>query len=178
MRFRSAAHARRWSRLVADEYLAAPDVDPTEVWRWHVLASHIRKLFKRIQSGKNGVRVVFVPGQPYTSDVDLKRQVARTKTLYVSTDYNSHPVFDPETNLMFRAVHDYVGHIGRDTSFSDRGEVATFNAHARMVPPAALPALFTEVVGQACVATVHGFFPTQKIAVLPFDFRNLGVETT
>ena len=39
-----------------------------------------------------------------------------------------------------------------------------------------LPALFTEIVGQASVSALDGFFPEQKIAVLPFDYVNVGVE--
>ena len=31
-------------------------------------------------------------------------------------------VFDPETNQKFRAVHDYMTHIQRNTNFDGRGE--------------------------------------------------------
>ena len=57
-----------------------------------------------------------------------------------------------------------------------KGEVQAYNAHLHTVPPAAAPALFTEVVGQASFFINNGYFPEQKIAVLPgFDYFNIGV---
>jgi hypothetical protein len=44
------------------------------------------------------------------------------------------------------------------------------------MPPKSHPALFTEVVGQACSFIVNGKFPEQKIALLPgFDYEKVGV---
>ena len=44
------------------------------------------------------------------------------------------------------------------------------------MPPKSYPALFTEVVGQACSFIVNGQFPEQKIALLPgFDYEKVGV---
>ena len=45
-----------------------------------------------------------------------------------------------------------------------------------MVPKDAVPAIFTEVVGQASIAVTSGSFPSkQKIAVLKgFDYYNVG----
>ena len=45
----------------------------------------------------------------------------------------------------------------------------------KTVPPAAAGALFTEVIGQAAYFLEYGYFPEQKIAILPgFDFFNVG----
>lgn len=173
---RSEAEVLRYGTMVADAYLAAPSFDEAEAWRWQVLIKHIERLFERIQRGKQGVKVVFVEGQPYTNDQELQKGVEETGILYVSTDHNSHPIFTPEQNLKFRAVHDYMTHIARDLTFALRGEIAAYNAHAKMVPPDAVPALFTEVVGQASTFITKGFFPEQKIALLPFDYYRVGAE--
>lgn len=140
------------------------------------MIEHIEKLFERIQRGKQGVKVVFVAGQPYADDRELQAGVDATGILYVSTEFNTHLIFTPVQNLKFRAVHDYMTHIARDLTFGLRGEIAAYNIHARMAPPAALPALFTEVLGQAAVFITKGFFPEQKIALLPFDYYNVGIE--
>ena len=173
---RSDAEALRYGTMVADAYLAAPAFDEDEAWRWQVMIKHIEKLFERIQRGKQGVKVVFVAGQPYADDRELQAGVDATGILYVSTEFNTHLIFTPVQNLKFRAVHDYMTHIARDLTFGLRGEIAAYNIHARMAPPAALPALFTEVLGQAAVFITKGFFPEQKIALLPFDYYNVGIE--
>lgn len=77
-----------------------------------------------------------------------------------------------------RAVHDYFAHIARAVTFSLRGEIAAYNAHVKMAPPDAVPALFTEVVGQACTYYATNQFQEQKIALLPFDYINVGVEVS
>ena len=173
---RSNAEALRYGTMVADAYLAAPAFDEDEAWRWQVLIKHIEKLFERIQRGKQGVKVVFVAGQPYADERELQEGVDATGILYVSTEFNTHPIFTSEQNLKFRAVHDYMTHIARDLTFGLRGEIAAYNIHAKMAPPDALPALFTEVLGQAVVSVTKGFFPEQKIALLPFDYYNVGIE--
>ena len=44
-----------------------------------------------------------------------------------------------------------------------------------MMPTAALPALFTEIIGQVCYQTSKGSFPVQKVAILKgFDYKNIG----
>ena len=172
---RSDDEALRYGTMVADAYLDAPSFDESQAWRWKLLIDHVERLFERIQRRKQGVKVVYVEGQPYADERELQRGVEETGILYVSTDFNTHPIFTPEQNLKFRAVHDYMTHIARDVTFGLRGEIAAYNTHAKMVPPDAVPALFTEVLGQASTFITKGFFPEQKIAALPFDYYN-GIE--
>jgi hypothetical protein len=76
---------------------------------------------------------------------------------------------------MLRAVHDYYTHIIANQDFGLKGELRAYNTHAKLAPPAALPALFTEVVGQVSYAIVHGDFTKQKICKLEgFDYKNVG----
>lgn len=158
--------------LVANAYEELPDFEPEAVASYKALISHIEKMYQRMLSK---VKVEFVEGQPYDSQKQMAQDVKETGVLKISTDYNQHDIFTPEQNLKFRAVHDYIVHILANVDFSDKGEVAAFNAHAKLLPQKAIPAAFTEIVGQACYANAKGSFPKQKIAIMQgFDFRNLG----
>jgi len=163
---------KKYCELVADAYDELPDYDPEAVASYKALISHIEKMYQRMLSK---VKVEFVPGQPYNSQKEMSEEVKKTGVLKISTDYNQHDVFTPEQNLKFRAVHDYIVHILANVDFSDKGEVAAFNAHAKLLPKKAIPAAFTEIVGQACYANARGSFPKQKIALMPgFDLRDVG----
>lgn len=67
-------------------------------------------------------------------------------------------------------------HIIHGENFNLRGEIRAYNTHSKLAPPMALPALYTEVVGQVCWAiTNKGEFPVQKMAVIPgADYREVG----
>jgi len=79
-----------------------------------------------------------------------------------------------EDNIVFRFVHDYLIHIKGGFPFG-KGELNAYNLHAKLLPKEAIPAIFTEVVGQAAVYMTYGNFPEQKIAVLHgFDFEKVG----
>lgn len=175
IKLRGPSEVISYCKQIADRYDQLPDYQPEEVWRWELLAQHIQKLYKRMLSK---VDVVFVDGQPYDNAQQMRDEVARTGTLYISKDFNEHPVFSPEQNLKFRAVHDYVVHISPGSGgpdFTDRGEIRAYNLHRKLVPPDAWPALFTEVAAQACYANVRGEFPVQKVAVFDdVDFYNVG----
>jgi len=118
---------------------------------------------------------------PYSSQQEMKNDYTRNKRILISIDYSEHPVFSIKDNIIFRFVHDYLIHIKGNYSFG-RGEINSYNLHAKLAPKDALPALFTEVVGQASAYMVsqeiyknNGTFPPQKICVLyGFDFVNVG----
>jgi len=168
----------KFSQLVAEAYLAAPMMDEAAVEGYKVLEEWLHKHFGRIS---HNVRFEFVPEHVYTSARDLQQRVKAEGVMYVSTLDADHPVWTGEkglvTNTMFRAWHDWEGHIVKGKSFSLQGEIAAYNAHARMVPAAARPVLFTEVVGQICCFYQNGKKNCeQKAAILPgFDYVNVGV---
>ena len=133
----------------------------------------VDKMFKRIEGV---VDVQFVEEHPYENAAELRQDVSNNGVLKISTLDAEHDIFDPETNAKFRAIHDYMSHIQRNTEFDAKGEIASYNAHLQTMPPKSHPALFTEVVGQACSFIVNGEFPEQKIALLPgFDYEKVGV---
>lgn len=173
IRVKGGEETQKYARLVAEAYKRAPDFDPAALPSYRALAASIDNSLRKVRSK---VDVRFVAGQPYRlDDKHMASEVKRTGILYISTDFNEHPVFTPEENIKLRAIHDWFAHIGPSTGFSQRGELKAYNAQVKMIPRAAIPALFTEVVGQAMYATVFGEFPKQKIAILPgFDFINVG----
>jgi GNAT superfamily N-acetyltransferase len=164
---------KEYGRRVTAAYAKAPLYDAKDAWRWKVLAKHIERMYKQMLSD---IRVEFVSGQPYETAEEMSDNVKKSGVMYISTDFNEHPIFTPLQNLQFRAVHDYIVHIAKDKSFTLKGEIGSYNAHAKLVPPAAIPALYTEVVGQASTYFTTGEFPKQKIALLPFDPIRIGIE--
>lgn len=163
---------------VADAYDEAPVWEDAEIWRWEALRDNVTRMFGQISKK---VDIEFVPGQPYETAQQMRDEVAKTGTLYISTDFNEHPFFTPQENLELRAVHDYVVHILPGTGgpdFSRKGELRAYNLHRRLAPKGAWPALFTEVAAQACYKNARGEFPIQKVAVLRgIDFYNVGWTT-
>jgi hypothetical protein len=194
------ANYDEYIKLVGESYKNAEPFNKSEVYRWKSLNEHNHKMFKRLLSkvdvvfctnsgdfesiieidGK-GYKVIHVEGDNlyglYDSYEDMVRDVNENKTLKISIDHSEHPVFSVTDNIIFRAVHDYIVHILSGVDFSGKGEIAAFNAHAKMLPSSSRPALFTEVVGQACYYLTYGeFSPVQKITILSeFDFVDVGV---
>lgn len=160
---------------VADAYDELPEKQEDQKWRWDALRDHVDKFFKQMQSK---VKVRFVEGQPYQSAKEMRDKVKETGVLEISNEGNEHPIFTPEENLRFRAVHDYIVHIipgDEGPDFSEKGEIKAFNLHRKLAPKDAWPALFTEVAAQACYANARGKFPEQKVSILPqFDPLNVG----
>lgn len=172
-----------YSKLVADAYAEAPSFDSGEVGRWESLASWVNKRFNQVfkideaeQRGKGRIHVEFVHAQPYENHDQIFQDIHKNNHLYVSTEYNEHPVWDTFTNAKFRAIHDKEAHYDHMADFSMGGEITAYNAHVNSNPPRnSIPALFTEVVGQAAYYVNYGSFPEQKIAILSqFDPVNLG----
>jgi hypothetical protein len=172
---RTLKNYRKFCDTVAKHYDDLPAKQEDQAWRWEKLADHIEKFYDRMQSR---VKVEYVDGQPYEDAKEMERKVRDTGVLQISKDHNEHPIFSPEQNLKFRAVHDYIVHImnaDKGIDFSREGEIKAYNLHRSLAPPDTWPALFTEVAAQACYATSRGDFPDQKVAILPmFDPENIG----
>ena len=182
--------------LVTNAYNEAPDYDASVVGHWSSLNSSNYTLFKRLLSK---VDVVFVtndkskigkinilgkdfkieyikPGDEYKTQSEMKQSFTETGVLKISIDYSNHPVFSVADNIVFRTVHDYIVHILGGHDFGAKGEIASYNRHAKLAPKEAIPALFTEVIGQASTTLSSGSFPKQKIAILKgFDYKNVGI---
>lgn len=140
---------------------------------WKALNDSNHKLYKKILSRYD---VEFVDNDPYETAEQMRKEVEESGVLKIYKGDSSHPYFSEEDNWIFRTVHDYYTHIIHGENFNLRGELRAYNTHSKLVPPMALPALFTEVVGQVCYAiTNSGKFPEQKMVVLDeFDFKTVG----
>ena len=169
-----------YSQLVAQAYREAPMYDSAVEEGYKALAEWLDKHFGRISTRS---RFEFVPKHVYTSAKDLRNRVESEGVMYVSTLDADHPVWKGEegliTNTMFRAWHDWEGHIVKGKRFTLAGEIGAYNAHAKIVPRVALPVLFTEVVGQICCFYQSGKKNCeQKAIIMPeFDYINVGALT-
>jgi hypothetical protein len=181
--------------LVANAYEKAEDFDSKIVGAWDALNESNYTLFKRLLSKVNVIfttndnskvgsinilgrdfKIEFItPENEYQTQSEMKKSFEDTGILRISIDYSEHPIFSVKDNIVFRTVHDYMAHILGNHNFGAKGEIASYNRHAKMAPPSAIPALFTEVVGQACYTLKNNLFPKQKITFLKgFDYYNLG----
>lgn len=144
---------------------------------WKALNESNHKLYKQIASK---YKVEFVDEDPYETAEQMRKEVKESGILKIYKGDSGHPYFSPEDNWVFRTVHDYYTHISHGENFDLRGELRAYNTHSKLVPPKALPALFTEVVGQVCWAITHsGKFPEQKMAILDgFDYRTIGLHSS
>jgi len=141
----------KYAKLIGKAYMAAPQFEARAVPHYQALAPFIEKMFKQIQSR---VEIKFVDYHPYETAEHLRNDVKNTGILKIATLDSKHDIFGQELNWKFRAIHDYMAHIqaigSRGTEFNLRGEIAAYNVHLKTIPSKAIPALFTEVIGQVC----------------------------
>jgi hypothetical protein len=114
-------------------------------------------------------------GQPYRNSEHVTEQVCRSKTLHIYLTKNghgpdrhgpesgwddTHPMREPSPieingerllyNDLFRAIHDFFGHITYECSFQPDGEFRATFVHFQMFSEELHPILFTEMIGQIC----------------------------
>lgn len=108
--------------------------------------------------------------QPYLSSTELCRSVRETGVLYVYLTANGHgagpggngdhPMHEDAGirihgvefcyNDLFRAVHDFFGHVMHGNSFGPRGEFKATYDHMQMYSDAIHPVLAAETICQVC----------------------------
>ena len=170
----------KYSELVAEAYRTAPDYDASVEPLYEKLGKWLEGMFGRMSSK---IEIRFVPEHPYTSAVQMRQRVKEEGVMYVSTSDAEHPVWTGEQgliwNTMFRAWHDWEGHIAKEKGFRLQGEIGAYNAHAKTIPRDCIPILFTEVVGQICCFYQSGKKNCeQKAMIMPeFDYINVGALT-
>lgn len=79
-----------------------------------------------------------------------------------------HTVNPWNVNECFRAVHDILGHYPNRSPFETfEGELAAYQEHKKWYSPEALPALYSETVGQLCVYyATEDFVPVQENKII------------
>jgi len=172
----------KYGQLVYEAYRAAPMENPAGKKSFNALVPHIDNNFKRM-IGRD-FTVEFVGEDPYSSAEEMLDDARKTGVLKISSLFNQSGFYGPERNLKFRAVHDYYAHLGggkkdnfKAPGFTWEGELRAYNKHLNFVGKQGkmVPALFTEIVGQAATFFYSGDFPDQKIVTLNgFDYTRLG----
>ena len=164
----------KYLQLVGQAYMDAPDEQPEAVASYEALGEWVNKFFESIVGF---VDVEFVDYHPYKSAKEMIQRVKDEGVLLISTADAEHQIFDAETYSKFRTVHYFGGHVQRKVPFSYTGELKAYNAHIKMIPPDAAPAMFSEVVGQiSCFYLNEKTNCPQKMVILDdFDHVNLGV---
>ena len=153
---------------IALAYAQAPTFQASAIPSWKALAAHsvlwankARREITILESSES---------EPYASADAMLDDIRANRTLIVSTANSEHPIFNLYENTCFRIVHDYYGHYAAHSDFTWLGEIAACQSHADITPDDALPALFTECIGQAAYATYRnrGFDANfkQKVAFL------------
>lgn len=136
---------------LARRYHDAPDAP---VGLWHRTARVTDRIYARLVS--HGYR--FVP----TDEPDTYRnagamlRAVQSRVLRVYDREHGHPVFMPEENYRFRAVHDVLAHGVSESGFTFDGELAAYRAQCTAYPSALWPVLYSEIVGQAAVYYAGG----------------------
>lgn len=128
----------------------------------------------------------------YASTAEFVRDVTENNRLIVSkTPAEGNPEIylriDPDTGLsnndMFRAVHDYFGHVVHENGVDRFGEDIAFMTHAQMFPEEVLPVLTQEtrmqnwwLVANNEPGAANPIFPEQKLGLAPREFWEDAVE--
>lgn len=160
---------------VTKAYEARPMVEQAAIPSWKSAIAFVEKQFKQTESR---LKIEFVDYDPYKNFKDMNEKVAKEGVLKIWTGASdTHPVWTPEENWKFRAVHDYQSHLAGGHKFTLKGELASYNRHLKTFPRDAWPCLFTEIVGQTCYYNVYRKNAVeQKVAFLyGFDYQNIGV---
>lgn len=157
-------------------YMTAPDQSKDENVRkgWLDLIRQIETQWDEISKT---IKVEHVDGDPYKTSKEMVDDFRKTGVLKISKDHNEHPIFTPEQNLKFRAVHDYKGHIEPGNDFGMAGERGTYQAHLDSIEgEAAKEALRVEIIGQASSMLANGGkFQPQKIYDRAAQAKKLGL---
>jgi hypothetical protein len=123
-----------------------------------------------------GVRFNFTDKDPYTNSKSMMADAAKgnLKVYTGGTLPADHPLAQIESttgqtfNNIFRGVHDYNGHFLNGNTFSARGELGAYQAHAQMYSKEALPALAAETLAQNSWVNYFGDHQSMGPADRPF----------
>lgn len=153
---------------LAHHYQTSPDLSVTPNMRAE-LKVYERKIRAAFAQVEQEVEVVFTLIDPYDSVYRMHADIAKNRRLQIFTGGAPISYLSVEINAMARAVHDLRDHNAALLPFDFGGEVrAWMSATERM--PAHRDLLFSEIVLQAALFEVLGFFPDEPqriVAVHP-----------
>lgn len=102
------------------------------------------ELFKAIESRYN-IKVVFTENDAYKSARDMRERVMNERIMYIFSGNNTHKYFTPQGNLIFRAIHDIMGHLVCGCPFSHKGEISAGLTQRHYYPKELHALLFSEI---------------------------------
>lgn len=156
-----------YGRLIASRYHLAPITEVGADTAWALLrddslnrAAQIRQRLQVIESGE---------AEPYANAAEMFADMSAGR-LAISRANSEHPLWTVEENVAFRLVHDALGHGLSRGGFDWEGENQACAIHARLLPPLARRALFTECIAQTAYAIFCGEFAVQKAVFLDHGF--------
>lgn len=159
--------AGRIHRL-ADAYDHLPDDDPRAREAFKSMRDQVDRQYAHL-TGSMGIRVEPVDHDPYASHREMAEDLTKNKRIKVLSTRatGGHPIFTPEENDRFRAVHDVFGHAATGRAFDAHGEEAAWLAHSQMFEGDARRAMSTETRGQNGSLIRNRRFAPQRVALLP-----------
>jgi hypothetical protein len=178
-----ADERRKFALLVTEAYIASTPGGSDLVRSYKALKESNEMLFKQMMSQIDVRFVSDYEDTGYKSANEMIERLKKSGVLLVDVRFSNNPYLNEKENLIFRAVHDFYTHVQRGKkfelsyNFDLKGEYQTYNIHAKLAPRQALPALFSEVVGQVSYEVITGTFPDpQKCTFMRgFDFVNVGM---
>jgi len=128
--------------------------DPATKSSYDSFKHHVLNQYNDLKN--QGMKFHFTPNEPYTRSHDMRNDAANKQLKVYNVDdlQKDHPLAEmaPGTkqnyNSLFRAVHDIHGHANTGHEFGPKGELKAYQAHSKMFPKEALPALASETLGQ------------------------------
>lgn len=136
---------------------------------WHVngrVKRHFREevmlAFQRLPV--SSIKFVSIDAEPYISAPQMAGFIRQTGEFWVRWRREPQHVLGP-SHTMFRAVHDWFGHVVPCQPFTFQGEIGAYNVHAAsgMFSVETLPLVWSEVVLENAFYTYHGrWFPSYK----------------
>jgi len=102
------------------------------------------KLFYAMQKAY-GIKVIFNEEDHYKSAKDMRNKVMETGIMYIFSGNNTHKYLSKRDNLIFRAVHDILGHMVCGCPFSHEGEISAGLEQRKYYPKHLHSLLFSEV---------------------------------
>ena len=146
----------------AVEYADAPLVDPEALYSWAALARDVGRLYQYVL--RKGVAIEPIPKWRYQCFEDIVSDIEQGRIVR-PTDFYPHPVWDVETQSLFRVVHDYF-HYETGYDITIEGELDVVTRHHRLkFSQASYPAIVAEIYGQAAYNLVYGEFGPNKIYI-------------
>jgi len=144
-------------RLLSDAYVRGVDIAGTR--RAEEMANaQAARVHREFDKLRKRIHIEFTERDPYQNLEQLAQDVLVNKRMYVYVLHSETPLWDVETNIKARAVHDY-DHVIANVDFSPEGELAAFQVAAARAPE--LEPLYLSEVGlqAASSAVLGGFLP-------------------